>query len=113
MFITALLFAPCSAVYIDRGGGTLSLCPILASAAQQCMLHDLRVSTWLKSPGCLRADHLVQCVSVRCGKVADGSLRVVATLFELLYLFFPEGPMRVAYDNGCSFLAYALNGDAV
>jgi hypothetical protein len=34
-----------------------------------------------------------------------------ATLFELLYLFFPEEPMRIVYDNGCNFLSYALNRD--
>ena len=36
-----------------------------------------------------------------------------ATLFELLYLFFPEAPLRIAYDNGCNFLVYALNRDPV
>ena len=34
-----------------------------------------------------------------------------ATLFELLYLFFPRAPLRIAYDNGCNFVAYALNRD--
>ena len=34
-----------------------------------------------------------------------------ATLFELLYIFFPDVSMRIAYDNGCNFLAYALNRD--
>ena len=36
-----------------------------------------------------------------------------ATLFELLYLYFPEAPLRIAYDNGCNFLVYALNRDPV
>jgi hypothetical protein len=31
------------------------------------------------------------------------------TLFDLLYCFFPEQKMRVAYDNECNFLSYALN----
>lgn len=34
-----------------------------------------------------------------------------ATLFELLYVFFPQLPMRVVYDSGCNFLQYALNRD--
>ena len=34
-----------------------------------------------------------------------------ATLFELLYLFFPEQPMRIGYDNACNFISYALNRD--
>jgi hypothetical protein len=34
-----------------------------------------------------------------------------ATLFELLYIFFPEGRKRIGYDNGCNFLSYALNRD--
>jgi hypothetical protein len=33
------------------------------------------------------------------------------TLFELLYLFFNEGPKRVVYDNACNLLAYILNRD--
>jgi hypothetical protein len=35
------------------------------------------------------------------------------TLFELLYLFFSEGPKRVVYDNGCNLLTYILNRDPV
>jgi hypothetical protein len=31
------------------------------------------------------------------------------TLFDLLYCYFPEVPLRVAYDNGCNFLSYMLN----
>lgn len=34
-----------------------------------------------------------------------------ATLFELLYLFFPRTGLRVMYDNGCNFESYALNRD--
>lgn len=34
-----------------------------------------------------------------------------ASLFELLYIFFPHLPMRIGYDNACHFLAYALNRD--
>ena len=35
-----------------------------------------------------------------------------ATLFELLYCFLPKDiALRIAYDNGCNFLAYALNRD--
>lgn len=37
-----------------------------------------------------------------------------ATLFELLYVFFPANQsMRIVYDNGCNFLQYALNRDPV
>jgi hypothetical protein len=33
-----------------------------------------------------------------------------ATLFELLYCFFPQDKkLRISYDNGCQFLSYALN----
>ena len=34
-----------------------------------------------------------------------------ATLFELLYIFFPEVALRIAYDNGCNLLTYGLNRD--
>jgi hypothetical protein len=35
-----------------------------------------------------------------------------AALFELLYIFFPPHKrLRIAYDNGCNFLSYALNRD--
>ena len=34
-----------------------------------------------------------------------------ATLFELLYLCMPRGPLRIGYDNVCNFVAFALNRD--
>jgi hypothetical protein len=34
-----------------------------------------------------------------------------ATLFELLYLFFPRTAMRLGYDNGCNWVSYGLNRD--
>lgn len=35
-----------------------------------------------------------------------------STLYELLYCFFPpDKKIRISYDNGCQFLAFALNRD--
>jgi hypothetical protein len=36
-----------------------------------------------------------------------------ASLFELLYCFFPAAAKRIAYDNACNTLNYALNRDPI
>lgn len=58
---------------------------------------------------------MIWCVACRCAVawslIIDAESP--ATLFELLYVFFPDLHMRIGYDNACQFLAYALNRDPV
>jgi hypothetical protein len=53
------------------------------------------------------------CVDCQCAVAWSlmANSESLAMLFELLYIFFPDEAIRIAYDNGCNFLSYALNRD--
>jgi hypothetical protein len=56
---------------------------------------------------------VIWCVDCQCAVAWSlmANSELPAVHFELLYIFFLDEAIRIAYDNGCNFLSYALNRD--
>ena len=65
--------------------------------------------------------HIFVCVQVfwcnQCARAVAWSVlsdaESPAAVHELMYVFFGDGPKRLAYDNGCNLMNYMLNRDPV